>query len=404
MKGVLKFLVLFLLFTYLNINSVEAHSGRTDSSGGHNCSPKSVAKGLCSGYHYHNGGGTTNTAPAPAKTVYNPKVYYDKGYQAGYDKGHEMGYKKDSSIFSSTDNNSDYIEGWSAGYQKGLEDGLNKIKKEEKDAKDKKDGEEKGKKDGATSFSAGKNNNDYSYSSGSSELYIIAYKEAFTTSWQIEKSRKDAFENGYEQGLLQDEIVIPTNFETDILRSEYEKGHKEGVNERDKNEMIKYEKEGHSLGYDVKEFAVPADLQKEIYIDALKQGYEAGLQKRKEEIVKEGYTFAFKQMKYENNLYEGKKHFSNWFKEGYESNDVAAEIKIKAIKLGKENKEYTIPEKYKVNADAIALYDKLFLEGQKIQKEENRKTRATLMAAGVIGFPTVGGIYYWTRKRKKKIE
>ena len=31
-----------------------AHSGRTDSNGGHNCSQKSINKGLCSGYHYHN--------------------------------------------------------------------------------------------------------------------------------------------------------------------------------------------------------------------------------------------------------------------------------------------------------------------------------------------------------------
>jgi hypothetical protein len=39
-----------------------AHSGRTDSSGGHNCSDSSISKGLCTGYHYHNGG----SAPAPA--------------------------------------------------------------------------------------------------------------------------------------------------------------------------------------------------------------------------------------------------------------------------------------------------------------------------------------------------
>ena len=32
---------------------VLGHSGRTDSSGGHNCSAKSKRKGLCSGYHYH---------------------------------------------------------------------------------------------------------------------------------------------------------------------------------------------------------------------------------------------------------------------------------------------------------------------------------------------------------------
>ena len=31
-----------------------AHSGRTDAYGGHNCSQKSINKGLCTGYHYHN--------------------------------------------------------------------------------------------------------------------------------------------------------------------------------------------------------------------------------------------------------------------------------------------------------------------------------------------------------------
>ncbi|MGB6407146.1 MAG: YHYH domain-containing protein [Planococcus donghaensis] len=44
-----------LLFFSFSINA-EAHPGRTDSSGGHNCTAKSVAKGLCTVYHYHNGG------------------------------------------------------------------------------------------------------------------------------------------------------------------------------------------------------------------------------------------------------------------------------------------------------------------------------------------------------------
>jgi hypothetical protein len=46
-----KILFIVLLFT-LN-TSVLAHSGRTDSNGGHNCSEKSKRKGLCTGYHYH---------------------------------------------------------------------------------------------------------------------------------------------------------------------------------------------------------------------------------------------------------------------------------------------------------------------------------------------------------------
>lgn len=57
-------LILFLL-----PSTVTAHSGRTDSSGGHNCSAKSIAKGLCIGYHYHNGGSVSVPAYAPIITA-----------------------------------------------------------------------------------------------------------------------------------------------------------------------------------------------------------------------------------------------------------------------------------------------------------------------------------------------
>lgn len=53
MKTVLVILSFIVLFIPL---PVIAHSGRTDSSGGHNCSASSISKGLCTGYHYHNGG------------------------------------------------------------------------------------------------------------------------------------------------------------------------------------------------------------------------------------------------------------------------------------------------------------------------------------------------------------
>lgn len=41
---------MFWLAVTLN---AQTHSGRTDATGVHNCSAKSVSKGLCSGYHYH---------------------------------------------------------------------------------------------------------------------------------------------------------------------------------------------------------------------------------------------------------------------------------------------------------------------------------------------------------------
>jgi len=53
MKKALLSLIVFISVLFIN-TSINAHSGRTDSSGGHNCSLKSQQKGLCSGYHYHN--------------------------------------------------------------------------------------------------------------------------------------------------------------------------------------------------------------------------------------------------------------------------------------------------------------------------------------------------------------
>ena len=52
MKDILLLISIFLL----TLSQASAHSGRTDKNGGHNCSAASIKKGLCTGYHYHNGG------------------------------------------------------------------------------------------------------------------------------------------------------------------------------------------------------------------------------------------------------------------------------------------------------------------------------------------------------------
>ena len=55
MKTLIATLVItaFSLTGLMVSDSAEAHSGRTDSYGGHNCSDQSKRKGLCTGYHYH---------------------------------------------------------------------------------------------------------------------------------------------------------------------------------------------------------------------------------------------------------------------------------------------------------------------------------------------------------------
>lgn len=49
-----KYLLIVIVALFASVNSY-GHSGRTDKNGGHNCSAASIAKGLCTGYHYHNG-------------------------------------------------------------------------------------------------------------------------------------------------------------------------------------------------------------------------------------------------------------------------------------------------------------------------------------------------------------
>lgn len=63
-------LVLFMALSPV----VNAHSGRTDSNGGHNCSEKSKAKGLCSGYHYHNGGNSSESGSSGSTTSGSKKA------------------------------------------------------------------------------------------------------------------------------------------------------------------------------------------------------------------------------------------------------------------------------------------------------------------------------------------
>lgn len=70
---------IILVLTVLLISAPSfGHSGRTDSNGGHNCSQKSIDKGLCTGYHYHGKAEIKPVEkPAVAKTEEKPKEEKD---------------------------------------------------------------------------------------------------------------------------------------------------------------------------------------------------------------------------------------------------------------------------------------------------------------------------------------
>lgn len=64
-------IAVFIVLLASSMSSADAHSGRTDANGGHNCNV-----GACAGtYHYHNGG----TSVAPPVRIYNtptPRIIY----------------------------------------------------------------------------------------------------------------------------------------------------------------------------------------------------------------------------------------------------------------------------------------------------------------------------------------
>lgn len=80
MKKLVLFLAMITLF-FTTTTIADAHPGRLDSNGGHNCSDKSKAKGLCTGYHYHNGNsgsgsssGGQSSYTQPTKAIQAPAL------------------------------------------------------------------------------------------------------------------------------------------------------------------------------------------------------------------------------------------------------------------------------------------------------------------------------------------
>lgn len=411
-------IIIVFLVTIFSV-SAQAHSGRTDGNGGHNCSDKSIAKGLCSGYHYHNGGGDSSSGGsssgssssgesssqtiAPVKSTYNPKVYYDKGYNAGQAKGYENGYSGGQKNVDVNDSNKDYAEGWTAGYEKGFKEGESKKLAEEKEKKDRLNGETTGKTDGQKAYKAGKANDAFTYQSNSSDTYKSSYESAFIIAWEHTRDTESCHDEGFKQGLLQEDVVATDTCESKEMFTFFKTGHQEGVAERDESEEKRLSQEGFATGYAASELSIPIDVKKESYIISYKEGYEKGFEKRKQEVKSEGFEAAFETLTISESVYKDQKVFQEWYKEGFNENLIAKEIKEKAQLIGEESDEYVIDEKYKVNDASISLYDSLFYKGQEIrqQKEEEQKKENTIMfSLAAIAAPAAGGVYFLRRKRK----
>lgn len=394
-----KIVIFSFLFTFLFGSITFAHSGRTDSSGGHNCSEKSQAKGLCSGYHYHNGGSSTSSSSSSSSNYSTDKncsdfATYDEVVNYWNSKGYTATYDPEN------------LDGWGNGQ---VDDGIpcevpsgyDKTKinyspeqvQYKKEQQDLNNGEKQGYTNGLTDgYKEASSNSDifngsYKYQEGYSIGYDKGYKEGKA---KIDAEKIKASKEGYAQGKKQNKISIPEKYSThQSLIKSFESGFNQAIEEK-KNEFI-------DLGYKdgKKDTYSPPKTEEEIYVQSYHKGYEKGQNELKEKYVEEGYQAAFSLVQYKvPNLTNAK--YKEWYKEGFSSNKEVEKIKDAGFALGQEGEDLVIPSDYKKGEIIYTHYYKL---GYKEYEEEKAaKQKATSGTIGVAALAWLGRRIYVAKK------
>lgn len=400
-----KIVIFTLLFTFLFGTITFAHSGRTDSSGGHNCSEKSQAKGLCSGYHYHNGGSSTksssiNSSPAVTRTdkncsdfaSYDEVVSYwnSKGYSATNDPENLDGWgngkvddgipcEAPSSYDKTKINNSpeqvQYKEeqlaiknGEKQGYSQGVSDGYKEVPSNNVSSKD------------SSAFKQG-------YTSG----YDKGYKEGTT---QIEAEKGKAAKEGYALGQKQDNIAISAKYSNHQgLKNSFESGFNKAVTERVETKKKEYTESGYEDGK-IDKYSPPTDVE-EVYGNSYQSGYEKGQNELKQEYVQQGYEAAFTMIKYQEPDLTNEK-FKEWHEEGFASNKEAVKIGDAGFTAGQQGDDLVISTEYK-NAEPI--YTHYYELGYKeYEEEQDAKQKAVTGSISVAALAWLGRRVYIVKK------
>ncbi|MGM7719179.1 YHYH domain-containing protein [Metabacillus sp. Hm71] len=389
-------ILLVLLSSFLIQNFAEAHSGRTDSSGGHNCSEKSQAKGLCTGYHYHNGGEETSssssssTSNTPATTQSWDKDCSDfSTYEDVVEYWNSKGYSKT--------NDPEKLDGWGNAVDDGIPceapSGYDTSKINGSDAQLAKVAAEKDRaKGGSEGYAAGltdgSNGNEENVNVTGSDAYVASYKVSYQKGYKegilkFESEKKKANEAGQKLGSKQDKIIIPENYqENEQLKTAFEQGFNKAVSFREEAEKKEYENKGYNDGKkDINND--PKDI-KDIYIKAYQSGFEKGQNELKESYIKKGYEAAYTMLEYKAPEYENEKYIE-WYKEGFESNKEIKSIQESAYNQGLSGEKYTIPKSY---LKSEVIYKHFYEQGYENYEEEKKEDTATTL--GGLGFIIVG--------------
>ena len=399
MKRICLLVILFLLLPSQDL--VSAHSGRTDSSGGHNCSSKSQSKGLCTGYHSHNSGGSTSQSPSQStKSSWDKDCSDFASYNEVVEYWNSKGYSKT--------NDPEKLDGWGnavddgipceapSGYDTAKINGspaqIAHITAQKETAIGEKEGYAAGLRDGyQENENSSATNGSEAYQSGYTSKYSDGFKEGST---KIEEEKKKANQTGFSLGQKQDQIKIPSDY-TNInsLTAAFTEGFNRGVINRDK----KKEAELHSRGYSDGKKDIKNDPKnvKESYLQAYRSGFNEGQQDLKQSYIDKGYLDAFTMLEYKQIDSENEKYIT-WYEEGFKSNTEVAEIEKFAYTMGLDGEKLAIPEEY---LDSKEIFEHYFEIGSQEHEEIIRKrTTQTATGLGLSIFAWFGRRFYVAKK------
>lgn len=346
MKKKIRGIILIMLLICSQSLITDAHSGRTDGSGGHRDNKNKSGLGS---YHYHCGG-----YPAHLHTNGCP-----------YKGGGSTTSKPNSGSSSSSRKNQVYAASVT-----------------------KKDIREKGSKIGYKDGYDLKDYNANSYSGTYSVEYEEAYEESFEKGKEkILKEKEEAEEQGYKDGL---ENNYNNKFSKEVLFDAYKESYEDGKEKYIENKKIEYTKLAEEDCIANKTDRSFENVDK-IFVETYKEAYE---QKHKEikseEYNNKGYKDGIKN-KFDEQIEEDyKSNYEEGFNKGKEERKNILDI---AYGQGYDGKDLEIDDKYNtIKSEIESAY----------QLGKKDSTKKMVMSAGAVGIVGISGVGIYRKIKSKK--
>lgn len=326
---------------------------------------------------------------------------YDEGYSLGEKDGYEE--KKDENLSNSTFTDKTSKEsqwlmlGYTVGYEKGKRRKQEEVKVQQ--GQEASAGEQEGYQQGLDDYKHATVAYTPPQTPAKSKDWNKGFSLGYTKAIEIMDLSIKARKDGHTQGLEGEALNMPDLYSADeMTRKAYEEGFQSGQQEQVEKLKKEYKQEGYKQGYALKDLSVPSNLSSEV-ATAFEQGYSKGEKQRHKDVRQEGFNAAFTYTTYHSpSAYQTNTRLLESYKEGFQSNKVANQLREEAYKEGwKLGDTINIPAKYKRIKSAVATYKDYYELGQK-------KQRKTVFEVFIVLLILIGGVGTYTLLGRKQNE